>query len=177
MVKLYNLNILNKTILFPILCLSPLLAPRSHQNGNFSPLLLGNILWTVAILKPTFPFSFLPRTCEWVLWKGQEPWLALRLKKLLNVDCYPPIHTYFTVFFSIIIYFSLTDLQYWFGLTSVIYQHELTIGVHMASHSYISLPPPAHSCPSRLLQGPSLSSLSHTANSHWISYFTIFLYL
>ena len=42
------------------------------------------------------------------------------------------------------------------------------------SHSYVppsstSLPPPTPSYTSRLSQSTSLSSLSHTANSHWLS--------
>ena len=44
-------------------------------------------------------------------------------------------------------------------LASVIHQHESVIGVHM-SH-------PSH--PSRLSQSPALRSLSHTANSRWLS--------
>ena len=60
-------------------------------------------------------------------------------------------------------------LLYNIGLISVIHQHELTIGIRISPPSWISLPPPAHSHPSRLLQSPSLSSLSHTANSHWLS--------
>ena len=59
--------------------------------------------------------------------------------------------------------------MYNIDLISVIHQHELTIGVHMSSASWISPPPPAQPHPSRLLQSPSLSSLSHTANSHWPS--------
>ena len=55
------------------------------------------------------------------------------------------------------------------GLISVIYQHELSIGVHMSPPSWTSLPPPTHYHPSRLLQSPSLSSLSHTENFYWLS--------
>ena len=39
----------------------------------------------------------------------------------------------------------------------------------MSPSSWISLPPPALSLPSRLLQGPNLSSLIHTASYHWLS--------
>ena len=39
----------------------------------------------------------------------------------------------------------------------------------MSPCSWIFLPRPTHSHLSRLLQSPSLSSLSHTANSHWLS--------
>ena len=60
-------------------------------------------------------------------------------------------------------------LVYNIDLISVIHQHELTIGVHTSPHSWVSLPPPAHSYPFRLLQSPSFSSRNHTANSHWLS--------
>ena len=45
---------------------------------------------------------------------------------------------------------------------------EVTVSVHMCCPS-LSLPPPIHSHPPRLLQSPSLSSLSHTPNPHWLS--------
>ena len=51
------------------------------------------------------------------------------------------------------------------GLISAIYHHELAIWIHMSAPSWVSLLPPAQSHCSRLLQSPSLSSLSHTANS------------
>ena len=44
-------------------------------------------------------------------------------------------------------------------LASVIHQHESVIGVHMSL--------PSH--PSRLSQSPALRSLSHIANSRWLS--------
>ena len=48
------------------------------------------------------------------------------------------------------------------------HQYESAIGMYMSPPSWTSLPSP---CPSHssLLQSPSLSSLSHTANSHWLS--------
>ena len=51
-------------------------------------------------------------------------------------------------------------LLYNIGLISVIHQHELIISVHMSPSSRVSLPPPAYSQPSMLLQSPHLSSLS-----------------
>ena len=39
------------------------------------------------------------------------------------------------------------------------------------------LPPPTPSHPSRLLQSPHLSSLSHTANSHWLSILHTIVYM
>ena len=46
--------------------------------------------------------------------------------------------------------------------------HELATGVHMIFPSWNSLTFPTLSHPFRLLQSPSLSSLSHMANSHWL---------
>ena len=54
-------------------------------------------------------------------------------------------------------------------LVSAIRQHESALVIHMCPPSPTSLPPPTTSCTSRLSQSTSLSSLSHTANSHWLS--------
>ena len=51
-------------------------------------------------------------------------------------------------------------------LVSAIHQHESAIDICIFPHSWISLPPPT---PSRLSQIPSLSSLNHRTNSHWLS--------
>ena len=64
----------------------------------------------------------------------------------------------------------MIGLQYFI---SAIHQHELAIGVRMSPSSWISLPSPTLSHPSRLLQSPSLSSLSHRVNFHWLSIFYI----
>ena len=40
---------------------------------------------------------------------------------------------------------------------------------------FVTLPPTSH--PSRLLQSSSLSSLSHTANSHWLSILHMVMYM
>ena len=58
-------------------------------------------------------------------------------------------------------------LLYSIVLVSAKYQHESTTGIPMSPPSWISLPPPSQSHPSRLLESPNLSSLSHTANSQW----------
>ena len=52
-------------------------------------------------------------------------------------------------------------------LFSAKYQHESATGIHMSPPSWTSLPSPSPSHPSRLLQSPCLSSLSHTANPRW----------
>ena len=51
---------------------------------------------------------------------------------------------------------------------SVKLQNESAIGIHIPS-LLNSLPPPSPSHPSKLIQRPSLSFLSHTANSRWLS--------
>ena len=48
---------------------------------------------------------------------------------------------------------------------SAIHQYELAIGIHMSPPSWTSLPPPT---PLGCYRRPSLSSLSHTANVHWL---------
>ena len=53
----------------------------------------------------------------------------------------------------------------WF---SVKHQQESARGTPMSPSSRTSLPSPFPSHPSRLLQSPCLSSLSDTANSHWL---------
>ena len=62
-------------------------------------------------------------------------------------------------------------------LVSAIHQHESAIGIPMSPHSWTSFPPSTSSHPSRLLQSPGLSSLSHTANSHWLSILYTVLYM
>ena len=62
-------------------------------------------------------------------------------------------------------------------LISAIHQHELSVGIHISPPSWSSLPPPAPSHPSRLSQSPGLSSLSHTANSHWLSILHVLVYM
>ena len=70
-------------------------------------------------------------------------------------------------------YVYLFLINWWFlyniGLISVMHQHELTTGIPISPTSWISLPPPTFSHPSRLSQSPSLSFLSQIADSHWLS--------
>ena len=54
-------------------------------------------------------------------------------------------------------------------LISAIQQHESTISIHMSPPSWTFLPPSSLPHPSRLSQSTGLSSLHHTANSHWLS--------
>ena len=54
-------------------------------------------------------------------------------------------------------------------LFSVKPQHESAISIHISPPCGTSLPSPAPSHPSRLIQRPRLSFLRHTANSRWLS--------
>ena len=65
-------------------------------------------------------------------------------------------------------------MLYNIGLISAIYHHELAIRIHMSAPSWVSLLPPAQSHCSRLLQSPSLSSLSHIAP--WAVYLQMSVY-
>ena len=59
-------------------------------------------------------------------------------------------------------------------LISTKHQHESAIDRYTYVSSHLNLPPTSHPIyPSRLLQNPSLSSLSHTANSHRLSIFKV----
>ena len=53
-------------------------------------------------------------------------------------------------------------------LFSVKHQNESAIGIHMSPPSWTSFLPPSPSHSSRLIRSPCLSSLRHTANSHWL---------
>ena len=59
--------------------------------------------------------------------------------------------------------------NYNFVLVSDIHQHGSAIGIYMSPPSWASLPPSTPSHPCRLSQSPCLSSLSHIANSYWLS--------
>ena len=62
-------------------------------------------------------------------------------------------------------------MLYYINLISAIHQYELAICIHMSPPSWTFLSPPTLSHPSRLLQHPGLSFLTHTTNFHWL-YFT-----
>ena len=51
------------------------------------------------------------------------------------------------------------------------------VDTHMFPPSWASFPPPSSSHPSRLLQSSGVSSLSHTANSHWLSILHTVMYV
>ena len=60
-------------------------------------------------------------------------------------------------------------MRYSIVLVFAIYQHELAPDIYMSPPSSTPLPSPSPSHPSGLSQGTELSSLCHTANSHWLS--------
>ena len=60
------------------------------------------------------------------------------------------------------------NLQF-FSLSSVKPQLKSAIGIHISPPFWTFLPSPSPSHPSRLIQSPYLSFLSHTANSRWLS--------
>ena len=71
--------------------------------------------------------------------------------------------------FKIYLFLIERYLLYSIALFSIKHQCESTIGLPMSPPTWTFLPPPSPSHPSRLLPNPSLSSLRHTANSHWLS--------
>ena len=83
-------------------------------------------------------------------------------KEIINVHCYC---YYFFVFLKFIFNWRIL---YIVVLIYAIHQHESAIDIHMSPPSWASVPPPTLSYPSRLSQGTSLSSPSHTVNSHWL---------
>ena len=62
-------------------------------------------------------------------------------------------------------------------LVSAKHQNESAIGLSMSPPTWTSLPPPSQSHLSGLLPSPGLSSLSHTANSHWLSILHMVMYV
>ena len=69
------------------------------------------------------------------------------------------------------------SLLYNIVLVSATHQHESATGIRTSPPSWTSLPPPTPSQPSRLLQSHGLSSLSHTANSHWLCILHMVMYV
>ena len=71
-------------------------------------------------------------------------------------------------FFNLINLFLIGGwLLYNISLVSAIHQHESAIGIHMSPPCWNTLP---SSHPSVMLQSPSLNSMSHTGNSHWLTF-------
>ena len=69
------------------------------------------------------------------------------------------------------------QLLYSIVLVFAKHQHESVLGIHRSPPSQTSLSPPSPSQPSRLLQCPGLSSLSHMANFYWLSILHMAMYV
>ena len=68
-------------------------------------------------------------------------------------------------------------MRYSIALVSAKRQHESSIGLHVSPPTWTSLPLPSPSHPSGLLPSSHLSSLSHTANSYWLSVLHLVMYV
>ena len=69
--------------------------------------------------------------------------------------------------FTILYWFLPSSI--WINMNQHIHQYESAIDIHMSIPSWTSFPPPTSSHPARSTQSTGLSSLHHTANSHWLS--------
>ena len=82
---------------------------------------------------------------------------------------------FFLFIYLLIFNWRIIALQYCVGFCHT--STWITIGIHMSPPSRTSLPAPTPSHPSSLSQSPGLSSLSHTANSHWLSILHMMVYM
>ena len=62
-------------------------------------------------------------------------------------------------------------------LVSAIHQHKSATGIHMSPPCRTSSPPPTPSHPLGCHRAPGLSSLHHTAHSHWLSILHMVIYM
>ena len=81
-----------------------------------------------------------------------------------------------TFYFFFSFFFKLKD-NYNTVLVSAKYQLELASHKCTYVPSLLNLPPPTPCHPSGWSQSPSLSSLRHTANSHWLSILHVLVYM
>ena len=82
------------------------------------------------------------------------------------------------LFFNLIYLFLISGwLLYNIALVFAIHQHESAIGIPISPPCWNSLSSSIPSHPSMLLQSPSLNSLSHTANSHWLFNLRMVVYM
>ena len=80
----------------------------------------------------------------------------------MSVEVFCPLKTNVFIFYWRILLYRIL----WF---SVKLQHESAIGIHISPPFWNSFPSPSPPYPSRLMQSPCVSFLSHAANSHWLS--------
>ena len=83
--------------------------------------------------------------------------------------------SHFFLNFLFLFKWRIISLQYCVGFCHT--SHESAIGRHMSIPSWTSLLPPTPFHPSRLSQSPGFSSLSHTANFHWLSILHMVVYV
>ena len=95
-----------------------------------------------------------------------------KILKLLQNFCLPPVFndTNFSFPFFKKKYFLFEGWLLYRILFSVKSQHESDTGIHIFLPSWTSILSPSPSHSSRLIQSPCLSSLRHTANSHWLPF-------
>ena len=94
--------------------------------------------------------------------------------RALYLKCCLSLLTFF-LNFLFIFKWRIISLQYCVGFCHT--SHESAIGRHMSIPSWTSLLPPTPFHPSRLSQSPGFSSLSQTANFHWLSILHMVVYV
>ena len=120
----------------------------------------------------SFTFSIYMRLHLMRFFKIESIWLGVVLWSTFSLSLL--IGAFKAVSFLILFFFNwrIIALQHCVG-----FFHTLTWISHMSPHFWMSFPSPTSSHPSRLLQNPSLSSLSHAANSHWTSILHMIVYI
>ena len=95
-------------------------------------------------------------TSGWVKWLPEYASVSVPQSKSHSLFRKPlqTLWHFFVCLFFKYLFFIDWWLIYSIGLISIIQHYELTIGVHMSPPSWISLPLPTHSQPSRLFQRP-----------------------
>ena len=104
-------------------------------------------------------------TRKWDTWNSHTGLLGMQN----GSTPWEKLYIFFSFFLKKIIHFIEGWLLYRILLFSVKPQQESAIGIHISPPVWTSLPSPAPSHPSRLIQSPCLSFLSQTANSRWLS--------
>ena len=100
------------------------------------------------------------RTLEWVAISFSNAWKwKVKVKSLSRVGLFA---TPWTAAYQAPPSLGFSRQEYWSGVESA-------IGVHISPPFWTTLPSPAPSHPSRLIQNLCLSFLSHSPNSYWLS--------
>ena len=99
--------------------------------------------------------------------KPRFPFCDLLASGCPSCICHYIALLFFPFFLNLFFYWRIIALR--ILLFSVKPQHESAIGRHISPPFWTCLPSPSPSHPSRLIQSPCLSFLSHTANSRWLS--------